>query len=161
MVSIKVTLLISFSVVSPAALYRAPIRAGNACPLRAPRAEFPTWASSPESFRGSGPQIQQFMNRSSAAEACAGALDAALTLIERDLRPLLSGRGRWPPIPPADSARRSGRTRKSPHQPLCQNAVQSRDKDVGLHAHVQEAPEHVDHVVGVDGSEHQGPVSAD
>src|SRR5208283_3630264 len=42
-----------------------------------------------------------------------------------------------------------------PHQPLRQNAIQRRDKVVRLDAHVQEAPEHVHHVIGVDGGEHE------
>ena len=42
-----------------------------------------------------------------------------------------------------------------PHQPLRQNAIQRRNEIVGLDAHVQEAADHVDHVVGVDGSENQ------
>ena len=41
------------------------------------------------------------------------------------------------------------------HQPLRQHAVQRRDELVRLDAHVQEAAEHVDDVVGVDGREHE------
>ena len=41
------------------------------------------------------------------------------------------------------------------HQALRQDAVQRRHKIVGLDAHVQEAADHVDDVIGVDGREHQ------
>src|ERR1019366_269838 len=41
------------------------------------------------------------------------------------------------------------------HQPLRQNAVQRRNEVVGLDSHVEEAAQHVYHVVGVDGGEHQ------
>ena len=41
------------------------------------------------------------------------------------------------------------------HQSLRQNAVQSGHKVVRLHAHVQEAADYVDHVIGVDGREDQ------
>src|SRR5579863_4015006 len=41
------------------------------------------------------------------------------------------------------------------HQPLCQNAVQCGDKVVRFDAHIEEAPDNVDHVVGVDGGENQ------
>src|SRR5208282_2219455 len=36
-----------------------------------------------------------------------------------------------------------------------QNTVQCGDKVVRLDAHVEEAPQHVDHVIGVDGGEHE------
>src|ERR1035438_884069 len=42
-----------------------------------------------------------------------------------------------------------------PYQPLRQNTVQRRHKVVRLHAHVQETPQHVHHVIGVDGREHE------
>ena len=41
------------------------------------------------------------------------------------------------------------------HQPLRQNAVQRGDEVVRLDAHVQEAAQHVQHVVGVNRGEHQ------
>src|SRR6202158_3886484 len=44
-----------------------------------------------------------------------------------------------------------------PDQPLRQNAVQRRHKVVRLDAHVQEAPQYVHHVIGVDGGEHEVP----
>ena len=44
-----------------------------------------------------------------------------------------------------------------PHQPLRQHAVERRHELVGLDAHVQEAAEHVEDVVGVDGREHEVP----
>ena len=41
------------------------------------------------------------------------------------------------------------------HQALRQDAVQRGDETVGVHAHVHEAADHVEHVVGVHGGEHQ------
>ena len=41
------------------------------------------------------------------------------------------------------------------HQALRQNAIERGDEIVGLDAHVQEAAQHVQHIVGVNGGEHQ------
>ncbi len=41
------------------------------------------------------------------------------------------------------------------HQALRQNAVQGGDEIVSLDAHIQEAAQNVEHVVGVDGGEDQ------
>ena len=41
------------------------------------------------------------------------------------------------------------------HEPLGEDAVQGRDEVVELDLHVEEAAEHVDDVVGVDGREHE------
>jgi len=42
-----------------------------------------------------------------------------------------------------------------PHQALRQDRVQRRDEAVEIDVHVHEAPDHVEHVVRVDGGEHQ------
>ena len=44
---------------------------------------------------------------------------------------------------------------KHPHQALRHDAVQGRDKGVGVHRHVLKAAQHVKHIVGVHGREHQ------
>src|SRR6185437_2937927 len=43
------------------------------------------------------------------------------------------------------------------HEPLGKNAVQRGNEVINLYAHVEEAPQHVDNVVGVDGGEDQMP----
>src|SRR5208282_5107944 len=100
-------------------------------------------------------QIQQFMNCRPAPESRARALDAALAFVQRDLRPLDGVQTtRFEHVIRIMHGRPAG-IADDPHQALRQNTVQRRDKVVRLDAHVQEAPEHVHHVIGVDGGEHE------
>src|SRR5947209_16544015 len=46
---------------------------------------------------------------------------------------------------------------KHPNQTLSEHAIQGRNKVVGLDTHVQEAANHIDDVVRVNGGEHQVP----
>ena len=99
-------------------------------------------------------QVQELRDRHAPLVAGAPALQAARPFVERDV---------------ARRRRRRGRTSSSssgggphlalavgadgPHQPLGLHAVQGGDEVVGLDLHVEEAAQHVDHVVGVDGGE--------
>src|ERR1700721_5545 len=88
-------------------------------------------------------QIQKLVNGVASAESGAGAPDAALTLIQRALRPNFR----------VEAARfehlirimhgGAARIADDPPQPLRQNAVQRRDKVIGLDSHVQEAAQSV------------------
>src|SRR5215469_77194 len=95
------------------------------------------------------------MNRGSSAESGPRALDAARAFVQRNFAPLLgieaAGLQNFRRIVHFGTARIADQT----HQSLRQYAVQRRYKVVGFDAHVQEAPDHVDDVVGVDGGEHQ------
>src|ERR1700723_1972359 len=89
------------------------------------------------------------MNRGSPAEPGSRALDASRAFIQRYLRPLrrIKSAGLqhvWRII----HWRSAGFADQS-HQPLRQNAIQRGDEVVGLDTHVQEAPNHVHHIVGV------------
>src|SRR5581483_9280247 len=100
-------------------------------------------------------QVEQFVNRGTASEARTGTLYAALALIKWNLRPLFG-------IQPA-CLHLLGRVvhygtagiANDTNQPLRQNTVQRGHEIVGLYAHIEKSPNHVDHVVGVDGCEHQ------
>ena len=100
-------------------------------------------------------EIEQLADRRAALESRPAALDAARALeeeaavLERRIhRRLFEHRAR-------DLRRTLAVDADVPHQPLRQDAVERRDELVGLDAHVQEPAEHVEHVVGVDGGEHQ------
>src|SRR6476646_4730223 len=100
-------------------------------------------------------QIQQFVDGGAAAVSRPGAFDAALAFVEHHVTPL----GRIQ----AAGLEHVGRVAHGlaavvadqAHQSLRQDAVERGDEVVGLHAHVQEASDHVHHVVGVYGGEHQ------
>src|SRR6266849_142506 len=95
------------------------------------------------------------MDGSAPLEAGAGALDAALTLIERYLSPGLGVEpARFEHLGWVMDGCAAGIT-DQPDQPLRQNAVQRRYEVVGLDAHVQEAAQHVHDVVGVNSGENQ------
>src|SRR6266851_1967845 len=95
------------------------------------------------------------MDCSSPAVACAAALDASLPLGEWNLRPLrgiqTAGFEQFGRITNLRLARIANQT----YEPLRQNAVQGRNKVVRLDTHVQEASQHVDHVVRVYRGEYQ------
>ena len=139
---------------------RGPARnhAGRPCPFRGPFCGSPSPAAWPASIsRISSLQFQQFVDRGTAAEAGAPAFDAPGTFLEGDVAPFGRDRARWlsavrrrcsSHVAHAELADRA-------HQPLRQDAVQRGDKVIRLDAHVQEAAEHIYHVVGVDGGEDQ------
>src|ERR1035438_8246141 len=99
--------------------------------------------------------LQQFVDRGPSAEAGVRALDATLSFIERSVSPFLriqtAGLQLFDGIMDLFFAEFADHS----HQPLRQNAVQRRNEVVGLDSHVEEAAQHVHHVVGVDGGEHQ------
>src|SRR6266436_4250951 len=100
-------------------------------------------------------QIQEFMNCRPAPESRPRALDAALPLVQRNLRPLLRVQtARLEHVIRIMHSHPAGIADDS-YQPLRQNTVQRRHKVVRLDAHVQEAPQHVHYVIGVDGCEHE------
>ena len=100
-------------------------------------------------------QVEQLVNGAAAAEAGAAAFEASGAFNQLVLLPFLG----------IESALDKRRIRvlhglfamvaDDAHQALGEDAVQRGDKVVGLDAHVQEAAEHVEHVVGVDGGEDQ------
>ena len=101
-------------------------------------------------------EVEQLGDRGAALEAGAAALDAAGALVEREVgvdrrvEPALHQQLRgW------RGARTLQCSQMRAHQALRQHAVERRHEVVGLDLHVEEAAEHVDHVVGVDGGEHQ------
>src|SRR5580704_6957040 len=100
-------------------------------------------------------QVQQFVDGSSSAESSAGTFDAALSFVEVNLGPGLgietAGLHDFRGIV---RCRAAGFANQS-HQSLCQNAVQSGHKVVRLDAHVEETPDNIDHVIGVDSSKNQ------
>src|SRR5581483_5970504 len=100
-------------------------------------------------------EIEQLVNRSTATVAGATALDAARAFAEIEGAPLLrieagGEQGVLVIVNGADAVLADGT-----NQPLGQDAVECGDEVVGLDAHVEEAAEYVDHVVGVDGGEDQ------
>ena len=100
-------------------------------------------------------QLQQLVDRRPSAEAGTRALDAALSFIERDVRPFLRIQSAGLQLFDGIVDLFLAELADQPHQPLRQNAIQRRNEVVGLDAHVEEAAEHVHHVVGVHGGEHQ------
>src|SRR5579864_5687155 len=100
-------------------------------------------------------KIQQFVNRRAAMVPGARALNASLSLIEYNVTPF---RGLQAVILQffigvADAA--SAMLADGSHQALGEHAIQGGNEVVGLYAHVQEASQHVDHVIGVHGGEDQ------
>ena len=87
--------------------------------------------------------------------AGAAALDAAGAFVEEAAVLERRVEGRFHQLRRGDRRRPLAVDADLPHQPLGQHAVERRHELVGLDAHVQEAAEHVEHVVGVDGREHQ------
>src|SRR5580698_4732354 len=106
-------------------------------------------------FANAVAQIEQLVYRGSPAESRARALDASRPFIQRNLAPLhrieAAGFEYIGRVVHFGAARVADQT----HQPLRQNAVQRGNEVVRLDAHVQEASNHIDHVVGVDRSEDQ------
>ena len=95
------------------------------------------------------------MNRASSAEARSRALNATLAFIQCNLRPLLRVQAAGLQHFGRIMHHRAARFTNESHQSLRQDAIQRRNKVVWLDAHVQKASNHVDHVIGVDGGEHQ------
>src|ERR1039458_7339939 len=100
-------------------------------------------------------QVQQFVNRRTSAEACAAALEAAGAFHHRHVAPFIG-------VEPAFHQHRIrildfplAVLADLPYQALRQDAVERRYEIIGLHAHVEKAPQHVQHVVGVYRGEHQ------
>src|SRR6266540_1105074 len=100
-------------------------------------------------------EVEQLRDGHAALVAGAPALQAAGPFVEPDLgvgggleAGLLEQLGRGAHLALAVYA-------DGPHQPLGLHAVEGGDEVVGLDLHVEEAAEHVDHVVGVDGGEDQ------
>src|ERR1700733_3426990 len=95
------------------------------------------------------------MNGRTAAEASATALDAALTLAEGKVAPLVGihapGKKRVCRVGDGVGAVLAD----GADQALGEDAVERGDEVVDLDTHIDEAAEHVDHVVGVDGGEDQ------
>ena len=97
------------------------------------------------------------MNRRSSAISRPAALDAPRTLLKLKAAPLRR-------IEPAQHEHllrvlhgvRAVRA-DCPHEPLGKNAIERRNKVVSLDTHVQKAPQHIDHVIRVDGRKHQMP----
>src|SRR5258708_2018426 len=94
-------------------------------------------------------KIKQFVDGGAPMIASAPAFDAALPFIEGNVAPFLRIQAvilqfRFG----VDDAGLAVRTNDA-YQPLRQNAVHGGNKIVRLHTHVQEAAEHVHHVVGV------------
>src|ERR1039458_5065239 len=98
-------------------------------------------------------QIEQLMNRGSAAVTGPSALHAASTFAEAEPVPLggVKAADQQSVVVVVDGVRAV--FADGAHQSLGQNAVESGYEVVGLDAHVEEAAEDVDHVVGVDGGE--------
>src|SRR5262249_14127214 len=98
-------------------------------------------------------ELEEFMDGGAATIAGTGALHAACALLETEATPLGGveaaelefgvGVGDLAAAEVADGA----------DEALGENAVERRDEVVGLNTHVEEAAEHVDDVVGVDGGE--------
>src|SRR5437868_11119637 len=95
------------------------------------------------------------MNRCTPAVPGTRTFNAALSFIKRNRSPLLrieaAGLQNVRRIVNYRAARFANHT----HEPLGQDAVQRRHKVVRLDSHVQESPDNVDHVVRVDGGEHE------
>src|SRR5258708_11215194 len=118
-------------------------------------ADFGGWLLGQDQLTDTVAQVQQFMNRAAASEPGTCALNAPLSFVERNFRPLLGIESaglqhlRWiVNLGAAGIANHS-------HQALRQNAIERRNKIVGLYPHVEEAADDVNHVVGVDSCKHQ------
>src|ERR1700674_585260 len=100
-------------------------------------------------------QIEQLVDGSSPAESRPSTFNAALSFIEVDLRPHLRIEAAGLENPGGIVRFRGAGFENQPHQPLRQNAVQSRNEVVRLNAHVEKAPNDIDHVISVDSCENQ------
>src|SRR5882757_4312264 len=98
-------------------------------------------------------QIQQLMDRRPSPEACAAALDATSAFPEGKVSPLVRIERAQFQYLIVDSHRPAAELTDRTHQSLRQDAVQRGDEVVCLHTHVQEASQHIEHVVRVHGGE--------
>ena len=95
------------------------------------------------------------MDGGTSSVTCASAIDTAFPFEKRDVGPLLR-------IHAAVFQRLAvvlhlvlAMAADHAHESLCQDAVQRGNKIVGFHADVQEASDHVDDVIRVDGGKYQ------
>src|SRR5581483_6601209 len=100
-------------------------------------------------------EIQQFVNRRTSPVAGPGTLNATLAFVEGEIAPLGSIHAACLELLGSVVDRLLTGITDYAYQTLRQDAIQCRDEVVRLHAHVEEAPNYIDHVVGVDGGEHQ------
>ena len=98
MVSMNVTLLISFSVVMPSRTLSSADSRRKRHAFFARRAlDFRSRPLVQNHLADAVAQIQQFVDRRPAAESGAAAFDAARAFVERQLAPFVRDRGRWLP----------------------------------------------------------------
>ncbi len=152
----KVTLLISFSVVKPRrhAVDRRFAQELHAF-LLGQLADFRSGLLLQNDFPDRIGQLQQFVDRRSSAIAGTSAFDAACPFAEVEVPPLGGIQSavaqKLVVVPNGVDAVFADGT----HQPLRQDAVERGDEVVCLDAHVEKASQHVEDVVGVDRGEHQ------
>ena len=152
----NVTLLISFRVVTPCrTLSRADSRRKVMPSSRATRLISDAEPLVQNHLADALGQVEQLMNRGPAAESGAAALEAARALVEGEVAPLRGIEAAFDQVLIRVVHPLLAVVADDAHQPLRQDAVQRRNEIVRLDAHVQEAAEHVEHVIGVDGGEDQ------
>src|SRR4030088_3318644 len=85
----------------------------------------------------------------------AAALNASRPIIERDVAPFFRREPKAFQLCVRITYRRFAMGADHSHQPLRQYAVQSGDKVIRFHTHVQKATEYIDYVIGVDRGENK------
>ncbi|MNZ31527.1 hypothetical protein D3C78_488280 [compost metagenome] len=99
--------------------------------------------------------MQQFGDGAAAAVATAATLAAALGADELPAGHALAGQARTVQGVVVDFARRGAVRAGQADQALGQHRIERGDEAVGVDLHLAEAADHIEHVVGVDGGEHQ------
>src|SRR5262249_12639262 len=100
-------------------------------------------------------KVQQFVDGAASAESGAAAFKASLTFVKSDRGPVYRAQSAFGQIRIRVLDRLLAVRTNHPDQALRQNAVERRDEVIGLYAHVEEASQNVQYVVGVYRCEHQ------